>query len=175
MLHDQFRISFVQQARALCGQLDRAATWCAAEGVSEADLLGASLAPDMFPLAKQLDFVVAQVLLPLRRLTGQDIADPAEAAGGLAAYRDRLAAAVAIVEQIDSAELDAAAGQAVAFDLPNGMAFDLSGADYVRDWAVPQFFFHVMTAYAIMRMRGVPLGKADFVPYMAKHARRTTG
>jgi hypothetical protein len=61
----------------------------------------------------------------------------------------------------------------IGLELPNGMAFDLNAADYVRDWAVPQFYFHIMTVYAILRMRGVPLGKADFVPHMLRHARKS--
>jgi hypothetical protein len=172
MLHDQTVVTFTQQARALCGQLDKAATWCAEQGVAEGDLLESRLADDMFPLAKQLDFVVAQMLGPLRRLTGEALPDPDAANGSLAAYRDRVAAAAAMIAGFDSDATDAAPEARISFDLPNGMAFDLTARAYVRDWAVPQFYFHVMAAYAILRMRGVPIGKADYVPHMGRHARR---
>lgn len=51
----------------------------------------------------------------------------------------------------------------IAHALPQGMVFDLTAAQYARDWALPQFYFHVMTAYAILRAQGVELGKADYV------------
>ena len=47
-----------------------------------------------------------------------------------------------------------------------GMIFDLTGEQYARDWALPQFYFHLMTAYAILRKEGVELGKADYVAHM---------
>lgn len=173
MIENQLLVPFIQQSRALCGQLDKAADWCKANGVDEGDFLESRLADDMFPLAMQLNFVVAQMLQPLRRLTGLELADPAPAASAtLAAQRERLRAAIAIVEDARDPAVAADLSPMVALELPNGMAFDLSGADYVRDWAIPQFYFHIMAAYAIMRMRGVPLGKADFVPHMGRHARR---
>ena len=51
------------------------------------------------------------------------------------------------------------------------MTFDLTAEGYVRDWALPQFYFHLMTAYAILRANGVPLGKIDYVPYMMRYLR----
>ena len=172
MLHAQTVTVFLQQGSALVGQLAKAQNWCREHGVDEAELLDTRLAADMFPLAKQLDFVIAQMLQPLRRLTGQDLPDPAEAAPSLAAHQDRLRAALALIEPLTVGGVDGDPDRMVAMDLPNGMAFDMNAADYVRDWAVPQFWFHIMAAYAIMRLRGVPLGKADFVPHMMRHLRR---
>lgn len=171
MIHAQTIPIFQQQVRALIGQLGKAATWCAEQGVTEGDLLETRLAPDMHPLSKQLDFVVAQLIQPIRRLAGIDLADPAEAAPTLAAHQDRLKAALALVADLDAAQLDADPDRMIALDLPNGMAFDLTASAYVRDWALPQFWFHIMAAYAVMRTRGIPLGKADYVPYMMKHMR----
>lgn len=171
MIHDQTVPIFDQQVRALIGQLDKAAAWCAEHGVSQSDLLESRLAPDMHPLAKQLDFVVAQLVQPIRRLTGVDLADPPAATPTITAHQERLKAALALTADADPAQLDANPDRMIALDLPNGMAFDLSAGAYVRDWAMPQFWFHIMTAYAILRMRGVPIGKADHVPYMMKHRR----
>jgi uncharacterized protein len=172
MIHNQLVIPLVQQSQALCGQLDKAAAWCAENDVSESDLLDTRLAPDMFPLSQQLNFVVAQIIQPLRRLTAAEWADPAEAGPTLSEHKARIEAALAICNGIAAETLDASATNNIALDLPNGMAFDLSGSDYVRDWAIPQFYFHLMAAYSILRMRGVPLGKADFVPHMMRHIRR---
>lgn len=172
MLFDQTVTPFTQQTTALIGQLAKAEAWCGEHGTSEAELLESRLAPDMFPLAKQLDFVTAQVLQPMRRLTGHELTDPAEAGLTLAAHKQRLAASIAMLASLSVAEVDRDPARMIAMDLPNGMTFDLSAGDYVRDWAVPQFYFHIMSAYAILRHRGVPIGKADYVPHMMRHLRK---
>ena len=56
--------------------------------------------------------------------------------------------------------------------LPIGLTFDLTGTQYARDWALAQFYFHVMTAYAILRHHGVSLGKADNVAHMFGYLRQ---
>lgn len=173
MIHAQTVPVLQQQTRALIGQLDKAAAWCAENGVAEADLLDTRLAPDMFPLAKQLDFVVNQLLRPIRLLAARDVADPPEATATIAAHRDRLKAALTLIADVNAAQLDADPDRIISMDLPNGMAFDLPATAYVRDWALPQFWFHIMAAYALLRMRGVPIGKADHVPYMMQHLRPT--
>ena len=60
----------------------------------------------------------------------------------------------------------------IAHELPMGMIFDLTGEQYARDWALPQFYFHVLTAYAILRAQGVELGKADYVAHMLPRLRQ---
>ena len=62
------------------------------------------------------------------------------------------------------------ADSTTVMDLPNGIQFTMTLAEYVRDWAMPNFYFHLTTAYAILRHEGVELGKADFVPHMFKYA-----
>ena len=55
-----------------------------------------------------------------------------------------------------------------------GSRFDLDGEGYARDWALSQFYFHIMTAYAILRNQGVELGKADYVQHMFAYLRPGT-
>lgn len=59
----------------------------------------------------------------------------------------------------------------VEFDLPNGMGFTMQAHEYCRDWAIPQFYFHLMATYAILRAEGLPIGKIDYVGYMMKYLR----
>src|SRR3546814_12233480 len=89
--------------------------------------------------------------------------------------QDQIAATLAFLDSIDRAALDGDLDRMVSFELPNGMVFDLSAFDYVRDWAVPQFAFHRTMAYAILRHMGVPLGKADYVSYMMRSEERRVG
>lgn len=51
-------------------------------------------------------------------------------------------------------------------------SFDLNGEGYARDWALPQFYFHIMAAYAILRHQGIALGKADYSAHMFAYLRR---
>lgn len=71
-----------------------------------------------------------------------------------------------------TSSFDDAATKPIVFSLPNGIAFELIGTVLVRDWTLPQFHIHASNAYAILRHRGVPLGKADLVGHMFAHFRR---
>lgn len=97
--------------------------------------------------------------------------DAGAAPGTLADARARLDQALAFLDGLSADALDAGADRAIALALPGGIAFDMTGAQYVRDWALPQFYFHVVTAYAILRSQGVGIGKADYVPHMFAYLR----
>ena len=140
----------------------------ASEHEKGAALLEARLAEDMYPLHTQIRFAVGQVVITLDRLGNlglesddSDIADFDDA-------RARIAEVRALVEGTDPASWPAS-DATVEFDLPNGMAFAMQAHEYVRDWAMPQFYFHLMTAYAILRKEGLAIGKADYVPFMMKY------
>lgn len=167
--------TFVQMLEALSGWLRKAeGTMPAAEAEA---LLSARLAPDMFPLSTQVRFACVQAREATHRLTGtdfapsiQDLLDEGRTAGdrpgSLADARARIAETIALLQGLAPDALDVAAEQPIAHELANGMAFDLTAEQYARDWALGQFYFHIMTAYAILRSHKVALGKADFIPHM---------
>lgn len=134
-----------------------------------AALLGARLAEDMFPLEQQVRIACNQVRIALNRVAGGDhplaeepLQDFAQAQALIAQARSEIAASN-----------DWLADEAgVEFDLPNGMVFAMSAGEYIRDWTLPQFQFHVAMAYAILRNHGLPLGKADYVGYMMQHLKK---
>jgi hypothetical protein len=143
-------------------------------------LLVARLAPDMFPLSTQIRFACVQAQEGLFRLLGQEFPpsievlldegrNAADRPGSVADARARIAETIAILEAVDVPELDPATP--IAHALPQGMVFDLTAEQYVRDWALPQFYFHVMIAYALLRAGGVELGKADYVAHMFPYLR----
>ena len=116
----------------------------------------------MLPLATQVRFTTQQVYNTLNRAYGTshasvaaDHADLAQARSHLAEVRNLIVAARA-TQPLAEASM-------VEFDLPNGMGFALTLADYVRDWALPQFHFHATTAYDILRHNGVEIGKRDYM------------
>ena len=174
MLYDLTVPAYINGLRALSTQLEKARTWGEAGGVGELQLIAARLAPDMFPLATQVRFTCLQALQPPTRLGAAGAPALEEDATDFAGLQAQIAATLAWLDTIEAADIDADPDRPVGFDLPNGMAFDMTALTYVRDWAQPQYYFHLVAAYAILRHMGVPLGKADYVGYMMQYLRPGT-
>ncbi|HMO77381.1 MAG TPA: DUF1993 domain-containing protein [Sphingopyxis sp.] len=174
MLYDLTVPAYINGLRALSAQLEKARAWGEAGGVGELQLIAARLAPDMFPLATQIRFTCLQAVQPPTRLGATGAPELSEDATGFAGLQAQIAETLAWLDTVDPATLDADPGRPVGFDLPNGMAFDMTALTYIRDWAQPQFYFHLVAAYAILRHMGAPLGKADYVGYMMQYLRPGT-
>lgn len=166
--------TYVQMLKGLSNQLTKAEAFAAETGVSPEDLLGARLAPDMFPLSTQVRFVCTQASDLLRYLTGGDSFAPAEDAADFAGLQAQVADALARVKAAPASAFEGADSKAVALKLPNGMVFDLTGEQFVRDWSLAQLYFHLAAAYAILRHKGAPLGKPDWVSHMFAYIRPGT-
>ena len=182
-LSDILLPTYVQMLGALSGWLGKARAQMP-DGAADA-LLAARLAPDMFPLATQVRFACVQAQEGVFRLKGEafpasldallnEARGAAERPGSLADAQARIDETVALVEAAALEALDVNAGAPIAHALPNGMVFDLTAERYARDWALPQFYFHVMIAYAILRNQGVELGKVDYVAHMFAYLRPGT-
>ncbi len=174
MLYDMTVPAYVNGLNALSAQLDKALAWGADNGVGEQQLLVSRLAPDMFPLSAQIRFTCMQAVQPATRLGVPGAPSFADDVADFAGLQAQIADALAWLDGVDRPVLDADPERAVSFDLPNGMAFDMTALTYVRDWAQPQFYFHLVAAYAILRHMGVPLGKPDYVGYMMTYLRPGT-
>ena len=170
--------------RMLLGLLDKAEAQLGADKAEA--LLSARLTPDMWPLATQLRFAAVQAQDGPLRLLGQSL-DPiqpvldegrnaGEHPGTLAEARARIAEAIGFLDTLAPDALDQAPADApMELSLPIGITFDLSRDQFARDWALGQFYFHVMAAYAILRKEGVDIGKADYVPHMFAYVRNGEG
>ena len=179
-LHSLTVPTFTQMLRVLSGWLSKAEAQ-AEPGAADA-LLAARLAPDMFPLATQIRFACVQAHEAACRLRGaefppviDELLDEGraggEAPGSMASAQARIEETVAMLESLAPADLDMDPESPVVHTLANGMVFDLTAEEYARDWAIGQFYFHVMTAYAILRAQGVALGKADYIPHLLPRLR----
>lgn len=177
--------TFTQMLRGLSAWLDKAAAHEAEAGRDGEVLLAERLAPDMHPLAAQIRFACFQAQEAVHRLRGEALPEALEEVrregwnagdrpGSLAEAQARIAEAIAFLGTIGPEALDAGATRPIALDLPNGMVFDLSGEAFARDWSLPQFYFHLAIAYAILRRHGAPLGKADYVAHMLGYLRPGT-
>jgi hypothetical protein len=174
MLYDLTVPAYQNGLKALSAELSRALAWGSENGIGELQFAVARLAPDMFPLASQIRFTCTQALQPLARLGVSNIPEFAEDAVDFAGMQDQIARTLAFLDTIGRERLGDALDQSVSFTLPNGMTFDMTALDYLRDWAQPQFYFHRVAAYAVLRHMGVPLGKADYVSYMMRYLRPGT-
>ena len=161
-LHSISVPAYIESLGALAGWLDKA---------GDDTLLEARLADDMFPLSAQVRIACDQAMGTLKRLTSKAIVLSDDNDATIEAAKARIAQVIEVLRGVTEADFPAP-GSAVALDLPNGMAFDFTALEYVRDWAVPQFYFHISTAYAILRMKGVALGKADYLSYAMKFLRK---
>jgi len=175
--------TYTQMLNALSGWLDKASKQLPGDEVEA--LLSARLAPDMYPLSSQVCFSCLQAQEAWYRLRGESLPErldelarsgqnAGEEPGSMSDARARIDRALSFLQGLAADELDACAHQPVSIELPNGMIFDMTGEQYVRDWALPQFYFHLNTAYAILRKRGIELGKADYVQHMFAYLRPGT-
>lgn len=183
LLSDILFPTYLQMLKALSGWLEKAAQQLAPGDATA--LLQARMADDMFPLLTQICFAcvqaqegsyrVRQESLPASIATLLEEGRNPQAQGwALADAQARIAATIQIVEAAAADAPDLPPETPVVHTLPQGMVFDLTAAQYVRDWAIPQFYFHLMAAYAILRAQGVDLGKADYVAHMFQFIRPGT-
>lgn len=174
MLYDFTVPAFKNGLDALSTQLAKALEWGTENDVGELQLIAARLAPDMFPLAAQVRIACSQALQAATHLGVAGAPDLGEDAVDFAGLQAQIATTRAWLETLDREAFGSDGERAVAFDLPVGLAFDMTAATYVRDWAIPQFYFHLVAAYAILRHMGTPLGKIDYVGYMMPYLRPET-
>ncbi|HEU0309960.1 MAG TPA: DUF1993 domain-containing protein [Sphingomicrobium sp.] len=164
-------MSYAHSARIvfanMLGTLDHLVSKAEAAGMGD-NVLAERLTEDMFPLELQFRVALNQVLLALNRVAGKTI--PLEEAPyrSLMEVRERIAAARSQMDQADPTEW-AEADAAVDLTLPNGVRFSMTSEEDIRDWIMPNFYFHVTMAYALLRSAGLAVGKMDFLPHMDRH------
>lgn len=143
-------------------------TWLdkAAATGSEAELLAAQLAPDMRPLPAQFQMASDTAKNAIARLSGIEAPSMPDTEASFAEMKDRCDRTIAFITSIGPEILAASAGREVNLKFPNGMGYHFTGSAYLTGFALPNFFFHVTTAYAILRAAGVPLGKPDFLQHL---------
>lgn len=162
-LHDASAPTFVALLTNLNSWLDKAEALATAKKFDIENLLGARLAPDMLPLRAQIHIATAWAKNAMCRAAGQTPPDFPDTDVTLAQLRARVTRAIDIVQSISAKDFEGAAERPVAFTLGPEIKLTLPGSDYVIGVAMPNFYFHITTAYDILRHNGVDLGKRDFM------------
>lgn len=152
---------FVNTLTDMRAWLDKAA---AEKG--EAALLDTRLAPDMRPLPAQYQMASDSAKNALARLTGTEAPAMPDTEQSFAELRERCDKTIAYLNGFDTASLVDSENREVELKFPNGQGYRWAGAAYLTGFALPNFFFHATTAYAILRNAGVSLGKPDFLQHL---------
>ncbi len=157
---------FIKTLKNLNGFLDKAAGYADSKKFEMDVLLNSRLAPDQFPLTRQIQIVCDTAKLGVSRLTGKSAPVNDDTEKTLAEVKTRIQGTIAYLESMKPEDFKNAATATIT--TPRWEGKTLTGNDYVIHHVIPNFYFHVTTAYAIMRHNGVDLGKKDYlgeIPY----------
>ena len=163
-------ISFYQAALAPCLQsldalaviLTKAAADATERKIDPAVLLQARLYPDMLPLVRQVQIATDGAKAGGARLAGVDNPSFPDTETTFDELQARLAKCVAFLHSLDRAAIDAAADRRIEFTVAK-QSMAMMAPEYIAGWMLPNFFFHVTTAYNILRHNGLSVGKRDFL------------
>lgn len=160
---------FVKNLKSLRAFFEKGVAHAVAAGESEADYLARALAPDMFPLRRQIQISTDNAKGTVARITNtapMALPDTEETAAQLLARIDTVIAYLGTFSPEQFAEADTS-----EVTLPYFPGQYFVGHDYLLEYALPNFFFHVNMAYAIIRNSGVPLGKTDYLGALTLQSR----
>ena len=162
-LHEVSVGMFVPFLRNLSGLLDKAASYAEVRKIDPAILLGMRLYPDMYDLSQQVGEAIRHAVIASSLLAGREPLPLGASKPNLAELKGQIWDAIDFIESLPQAEIDAAGDREVAFRLKSGVELPFTGRSLLLTFTVPQFFFHVTTAYDILRHAGVDLVKRDFL------------
>lgn len=153
---------YLQMMRNLAALLAKAEGHAATEGADLSTFLAARLTPDMHPLIRQVQMVSDAAKGGAARLAGVTAPSYEDTETTWAEMKERLARTIAFVETIERSQLDGRETATIELPLP-GRTMTFTGSDFLLRFSLPNFYFHVVTAYGILRSQGVPLGKMDYL------------
>ena len=129
-------------------------------------LVEARLIDDMKPLTAQYQFASDSAKNAIARLIGETAPSMPDTEASLAELQERCDKTIGYIESVDRAAFAGSEDRDVVMKFPNGMGYRFTGADYLRRFALPNFYFHATMAYAILRAQGVSLGKPDYLQHL---------
>jgi hypothetical protein len=153
---------FLQMLKALSANLDKAVAHAQAKKIDPSVLVNARLAPDMFPLSRQVQIATDHAKGATARLSGRENPKYEDTESTIDELKARIAKTLAFVSSVPAAEIDGSEEKDITLTI-GGQPRTLKGQRYLLHNALPNFFFHVTTAYDILRHNGVEVGKRDYM------------
>jgi hypothetical protein len=153
---------FASMLRNLDAILAKAQDHAAARKIDPAVLIGARLFPDMLPFSKQVQIATDHAKGAVARLAGVEVPKFEDTEQSFEDLRARLARTIAFVESFNAAQIDGSEEREIALKV-GGQELAFKGMPYLTGFALPNFYFHLVTAYNILRHNGVDIGKRDYI------------
>jgi hypothetical protein len=153
---------FVRMLRNMSAILAKAEAHAKTKNYDASVLLNSRLAPDMFALTRQIQIATDHAKGAMARLAGHAPEAIEDTETTIAQVQARIAKVIGIVEGYSEAQLEGAEKREVTIKIP-GSELKFDGLTYLSGFALPNFYFHLTCAYAILRHNGVELGKRDFL------------
>ena len=142
--------------------LKTAESWTEAKKIDPSVLLNMRLAPDMFPLKRQVQIATDSAKGCAARLAGVEVPSYADTEETFAELQARIQKTVDYISGFSAAQIDGSEEKQIVLTFP-GMEIKFSGRDFLFQFVQPNFYFHVTTAYTILRHNGLEIGKMDFI------------
>ena len=161
-MYDAAVPGMVRALKNLDAIIDKAAAYAAGKKVDPTVLMGSRLAIDMLPFSTQIHRATETARGATARLAQMDIPGYPDEDKTVADLKDRLAKAIAFLESVPTEKFAGAEDRSVTQKLA-GNDVTFPAKQYLFGFVIPNFYFHVTTAYAILRHNGVEIGKADFI------------
>jgi hypothetical protein len=167
-MYDASVPAFVNMLTSISKILDKAAAHAEAKKIDPSVLINDRLAPDMFPLSRQIQIATDGVKGGAERLAGVEVPSFPDTETTFAELKERIEKTVAFLHSIDKAKFDGAEDRSVTMKVgPNDMTFPAK--IYLFEFVIPNFYFHATTTYAILRHNGIEMGKQDFLAGLAPY------
>ncbi|MCS2155622.1 DUF1993 domain-containing protein [Scandinavium sp. H11S7] len=161
-LYSETKAQFIHGLVSLSAVLEKSAAWAKEQGTDETALLEAKLAEDMFPLKRQVQVTCDMAKRAIARLANVEAPAMEDNESTFAQLHERIAATVAFLKSVQDSQLDGDDARPIMVQAREHQ-LHFTASSYVFQFAMPNFYFHSTTAYAILRQAGVPLGKVDFL------------
>jgi len=154
---------YQRQLDAISKILEKGSAWAAAKKVDEAVIMGTRMIPDMLPFSRQVQIACRFAEESTARLAGAEVPKaPENAEKTLGELRDRIGAVLSHLKAFTPGQIDGSEGREITLTI-GGSPLTLTGAQYLTHLALPNFYFHCTTTYAILRQAGLEIGKRDFL------------
>jgi hypothetical protein len=167
-MHEMAVDSFVPMLESLLHVLAMGAEHARA---AKLDLVNARLAPDMFTLAQQVQQACHAARDGISRLTGRGGAAMEDAETSFDGFRAQIGRTIDFVRGTGPADFEGAEERDCSIEIPGDLVITMNGLDLLRGWSLPHFYFHVVTAYDILRHKGVQIGKKDYASHVGRFIR----
>jgi hypothetical protein len=153
---------FVNMLTNLSAILDKAQAHVEAKKIDPAALTAFRLFPDMFPMTRQVQIASDNAKGAMARLAGVEVPKYEDTEKTFAELNARIAKTIKFVQSFKPAQIDGSEDRDITLKL-GGKDTTFKGMQYLLGFALPNFYFHVMTAYNILRHNGVEIGKSDYI------------